>query len=856
MPDRPILIFPTPTATVDRDKRGGGGKKFHKPSRSEQNKRLRGDLKKTADSFKLIGPSSDGADPTQVIVFEVAFEQADGLMRLAEASSKIQGLEWLGEHDIGDQIRAGFGRTESEPTPLRLYAFIANQQAMNRLLALWDQWQKGDRAPNGYAPYWRLFEHLTNLRPWNASDRVDGTGLAEWWKERLAYTNQPIRFEAELWYRSQPEDRKAAEDSVREVINESDGRVLDTCMIEGIRYHGILIECPTDTVQDAFNRMQEQDYVQFLQCEEIRFFRGTGQSLIRQVDVSESDEATLDGTVPIPDGDPLIALLDGLPLTQHRYLEDRLILDDPDDVSTNYPAASRQHGTAMASLITRGDLKANEPPSNRRLYVRPILVPNADPNNPQETFPEDRLFVDVLHAAVRRIVDEDAEDGAVAPTVRIINLSIGNPYQRFLREVSPLARLIDWLSEKYGLLFIVSAGNSTQDICCAEISAQDLQAAERQEAIAHIVAAIQQDRENRLLMAPAESLNALTVGAWHSDASGENQVPHIPDLLRDEDLPSPINPLASGFNRSVKPDIMMAGGRQHYSHRIGTDPAEFSFNPNLKLPGQTVAAPSTASVGLFTSIDSIHSRGTSNAAALTSRLAEAVYDNLQARFTEAGQVPEPRKLTVMTKALLVHGASWDGGRDILEPLMKRDEEAWQHEKRRLASWLGYGLVTPDRCLTSTDQRVLMVGSGSLNADEAHEFEVPIPDNLSGNTSRRRVVTTLAWLSPLNQTHRRYRRASLTLSRSLDVENFIGSSRDVDPNLAQAGTVQHLIYETDSSVTIPDQQTMTIKVNCKPDAGKLETSVDYALAITLEVADPIDIYTPIQQRIEQRVAVQA
>jgi hypothetical protein len=854
MPDRPILIFPNPIAPVDRDKRGGGGRAFHKPSPSDQNQRLRGDLKKTADSFNTIAPSADGTDPSQVIVFEIAFEQADGLMKLADASSKIEGLEWLGEHDIGEQIRSGFGSTGNDPTPLRLYAFMANQQAMNRLLNLWDQWQNGDRAPNGYAPYWRLFEHLTNLRTWNARDRVDGTGLAEWWKERLAYTNEPVRFEAELWFRLQAEDQSAAENSLREVIADAGGGVLDTCRIEGIRYHGVLIECPASTVQDAFDRMQQQDYVQFLQCEDVRFFRGTGQSLIRTVDVSDSDERAPDGVQPIPDGEPLIALLDGLPLTQHSDLDERLILDDPDGVEANYPVAQRQHGTAMASLITRGDLKANESPSSRRLYVRPILVPNDDPNNPRETFPENRLFVDVIHSAIRRIVDEAAEDGAVAPSVRIVNLSIGNPYQPFVREMSPLARLIDWLSEKYGLLFIICAGNQTQNICCAETSAKDVQEAQDTEAITHIMNALNQDRPNRLLMAPAESLNALTVGAWHADASGENQVPHVPDLLRGENLPSPINPLASGFNRSVKPDIMMAGGRQHYSHRIGTDPAEFEINNALRLPGQTVAAP-PATGSLFGNNRRIHCRGTSNAAALTSRLAEAIYGNLEARFIESGQSLDPRKLTVMTKALLVHGASWDSGRELLEPLVTEANGNWQHDRRSLAAWLGYGLVAPDRCLSSTDQRVLMVGSGSLNADEAHEFEVPIPGELSGNTSRRRVITTLAWLSPLNQTHRRYRRASLTLSKSLDVEKFIDGSKDVDPNLAQAGTVQHLIYETDRSVTIPDQRTMKIKVNCKPDAGKLESPVDYALAVTFEVAEAIDIFTPIQQRIQQRVAVQ-
>ena len=48
-------------------------------------------------------------------------------------------------------------------------------------------------------------------------------------------------------------------------------------------------------------------------------------------------------------------------------------------------------------------------------------------------------------------IEREGDEPAVAPSVRIINVSIGNRSQPFDREVSPLARLLDWLSWKYKL---------------------------------------------------------------------------------------------------------------------------------------------------------------------------------------------------------------------------------------------------------------------------------------------------------------------------------------------------------------------------------------------------------------------
>ena len=64
----------------------------------------------------------------------------------------------------------------------------------------------------------------------------------------------------------------------------------------------------------------------------------------------------------------------------------------------------------------------------------------------------DRLLIDTIHRAVLRIKGTEAQDAA-APTVFMINLSMGDIRRPFSGLMSPLARLLDFLADKYGLFF-------------------------------------------------------------------------------------------------------------------------------------------------------------------------------------------------------------------------------------------------------------------------------------------------------------------------------------------------------------------------------------------------------------------
>ena len=127
-------------------------------------------------------------------------------------------------------------------------------------------------------------------------------------------------------------------------------------------------------------------------------------------------------TLGVPSGLPRVALLDGLPLGNHAALAGRLIIDDPDDIASRYTAGQRRHGTAMASLIVRGRIDAGGDPLKRPVYVHPILEPHRVFTD-QEVFSEDTLFIDVLHRALRRVLDRESETAGMTEDVRIMSTS-------------------------------------------------------------------------------------------------------------------------------------------------------------------------------------------------------------------------------------------------------------------------------------------------------------------------------------------------------------------------------------------------------------------------------------------------
>jgi hypothetical protein len=287
-----------------------------------------------------------------------------------------------------------------------------------------------------------------------------------------------------------------------------------------------------------------------------------------------------------------------------------------------------------------------------------------------------------------------------------------------------------------------------------------------------VVRALARDRLQRRLLAPSESLNGLTAGAVHADLGPDSPAGHIIDPLRGARFSSPISSIAGGFRRSIKPDILVAAGRQHYVLNpiaCSNGPAVLQVSETTRL-GQRVAAPGGA--GLPPS-HSTRVCGTSNAAALSTRRAALSYEQiLTLRNEPGGEALTDDFVAVLLKCLLVHGASWNDWRSFTAAALGESDNRSRNTLRACAQFLGYGEPDWVRASVCTDERVIMLGCGQLGAEQAHVFRAPLPAALSAQRVRRRLTVTLAWLTPINTRNRSYRVADVWFDLSLP---FIPSS---------------------------------------------------------------------------------
>ncbi len=808
-----------------------------------------------------------------VVVFETAGED---VAELAKAAQEIDGLEWLAELE-SDEFEAAHGFEDTErPGKLlacRLYAVMSNHSALEDLVRLWNKWHENpsQRAEKNLGPFKSIFAHLLDVRPWSVEDRIRDTGILDAWEEDLGHETGLIRFEVELWSRGAESTQNRAYDQLSAMLTSAGGRCISRCVLPEIAYHGVLAELPAKAVRTTIEQLRAREYTELLRFEEVMFFRPFGQSRIPTgtPDLAGLPFATVAAEVsaPAPGLRPIVALLDGLPLEKHRLLDGRLILDDPDEHALEYEPVNQRHGTAMASLICWGDLNRAEPPLPRSLYVRPIFVPQTLPDGGvDEVTPPGRLIVDLIHQAVRRIKEGDGHEPPTAPDVKVINLSLGNRHQPFVRNLSPLARLLDWLAWKYGLLFIVSVGNQIGKIVL-ETPASKWRSLSEDEVVAQTLKALRNSQAQRRPLSPAEAINAIAVGAMHTDNSQAPERQHRVDLLPGDGLPSRIGTVSLGFQRALVPAILMPGGRQLFTAPFVESAAPASFEPearSVQPPGIRVAAPAREPMQLDRSI---HTRGTSNATALATRQAALIYERLLSlRSDPGGDRWEERHTASLLKTLLVHGASWSRAAAIIDGVFREDilkevgndaQRAWQPLSRLLASFLGYGEVSPERALYCTDRRVTLIGWGTLAAGDAHQFEVPLPEALSGMRVKRRLIVTLGWITPVNFAHRKYRRALLWFDRPQDVFGLSEDREGVNQDIAQRGTVQHQIYTGEKAIPVGENAAAQIQVNCAERAGRLDEEVPYAFAVTLELAQPIlaSIYEQIREKVQARIRLE-
>jgi len=814
MPDYPLLLFSTPTK-ADRDPGHGGGSPVHRPPINRQRLRIAPKLATLNQAFDARRLTLQQIAPTENPELVLVIETIGSVDNFAKAVARVPGLEWLVEADEdGIAPDADFydEKTPEKVLSGRLFMLATNRQALDELLSLWNRYQTDPTATfaRGLAPFRHVLAQLKEIRPWGVSDRV-GDDVRVYWQDRIDEQATTVRFEIEAWYFEASQKNEIARTEIGTRVAALNGQVISRALVPEIGYHGLLVELPAA----ALVSILAGDVPELVLSDRIMYFRPRTQSI---GDIPADGELVPHTAVAAvaQQAPPVVALLDGLPLQNHSLLAGRIVVDDPDGWEAGYEAKDRVHGTAMASLILHGELDGPAHPSSRPIYVRPVLRPD-----PTDTFharrrehtPDNVLLVDLIHRAVKRICE--GEDGAVAaaPAVRVINISIGDESRIFDRAISPWARLLDWLSFKYGVLFVVSAGNDLTPLQLA-IAQGTIGGAAPDVRRNLALDALTANSVERRLLAPAESVNALTVGARSVDLAEAPSIADRFDLFDEESL-SPISRVGHGFRSAIKPDVLMAGGRVLYRETLGGNPAVTVREAvtAAAAPGHKVAFPPMP--GDAPNLTA-YCRGTSNAAALASRAAADAFEVLEAlRVQSPNDLPADRD-GVMLKALVAHGASWGSlAGNILA--RRPDLTDWRQQKDFVTRWIGYGAVDVKRALECAAERATLIGTGSVMADEALVFSVPLPPSLAGKALFRRLTFTLAWFSPVNTTHRAYRRAKLWVTPP-QTELAVKRTNSVYDKAAQRGTLQHEVLEGEDALAFVDGQKIECKVNCSADAG--------------------------------------
>ena len=564
MPERPLVLFAAPTV-ADKERRYGGASKYFIPSHSRQVSRLTPQfnvLQNTINSGNLYFTNyATGVDPEYTLVFETVGDPRDFYKAVNKLKEEYPTVEWLMElSDSNLNNSEDFyvmnnqaARDDSKKLTTKLFCIMTNQAALKEIISLWNHYKADEnfKFPKGMAGFKQLFRTLYDVHKWGIQERLDDTGLIEVWEEDLQDTSlDRVKVQIELFFRSSFSKRQEVESNIKNIVIQTGGEIISCSVIPEIEYHAILATIPRVYAQKIINREE----IALVIAEPIMFLKPCVQIVFSNDNNNFSDSNSFSVPTNVIE-EPIIALFDGVPQANHPLLEGMLIVDDPDGFESFYEVRERVHGTAMASLILRGQDMSTIEDEIRKVYVRPIMKPETWNNKVTEYIPDDFLLVDKIHEAVRRLFEP--ETGQVASNVRIINLSIGIRYREFYNIISPLARLLDWLSYKYRVLFIVSAGNHPEAIDTG-LDFSDFKKLSDEDKDAIIIKFIDQDIRNRRLLSPAESMNALTVGATFSDNNDENPIGPLAKLCSDN-IPAVYGSFGSGINNAIKPDIFFTG---------------------------------------------------------------------------------------------------------------------------------------------------------------------------------------------------------------------------------------------------------------------------------------------------------
>lgn len=861
MTDRPILRFLEPTDAARRKRKPSGRKKPATPGRARQGQRLGSVFQRLQTAYEMETPGVElradplGIAPERALVFETAAPIQDFSKAAREA-----GLEVLAEIELDDLADAdgAFAPEEGdERVQPVLYATMPSDDALQRLLRYWRAYQRGDVAPTGLTPWWNLFDLLHALRTWGPDDRFTLNARAEILDRLPPDDDEEVFLELEIWPSIRDDQRNVWREEAEAKVIELGGRIVDRAAIagDGFVYAALLVALATGQVRAMIDNPFEIDGIASI--EGLQFI--LPQTIAQGAPTDGEDIAEAGAPAGLAPFDPelpaRVVLIDGVPAAAHPALDGGVVIEDVHDLVGRSQVNKRYHASAMASLILRGDLEADGGPLwDSRLISIPVLI---DGDNGSVS-PNDRLFVDILHVALTRAF---VGENRLAPDAFVVNISIGVRHMQFANRISALARLMDWWAWKAGVLFVVSAGNMSEELNIAGVDAisfENASIADRQKLVRDALAS---QAFERSLLAPAECLNAVTVGAISHDHAPQ-VAPPLAGVLRIENdgetLPQITSAVGLGPLKAIKPDLLTSGG----AHEVRAVPRGDDSSLRVVAQGQRTGLVTAAPMGGTT-----RSSGTSDATALATRsILQAAAALVQDGGPYAGQEMPRRDLALLTRALAVNAANWpqDTRNFYDDALARRGASKYAAAKMDVARYFGHGALDPARMVDCPGHGVTFVGLGDIRKDGGKVFEVFLPPSLAGQKLPRSMRVTLAWFSPVDPVRASYRLAKLTAIASAAGEaekdggwglNLKGDGPDT--NMVARGTVwsQRLVANQKHAPKYGGNAFIPIRVQCQEASSRAlspDDDIRFAIAVSLEVEAEVEF--DVREEVRQAIQV--
>lgn len=800
-------------------------------------------IEKTVDAWienPLVETDPRAVIPERALVFELI-----GSIEKFENAAASLGFEWLCSERVANGTDANWSQQsddeeaveadaedEDEISAASLYLTMPSESGLKSLITHWKKYNDGAPAfSESEKAWWALFGYLKEIRPWSAKDRIDPL-VAEYLKYLIENRpDEPVIVELDLWFRSTNAERETALHILKELIASEKAEVLDEVIIQEIKYHAVLVRVPAGIAKKIAHRTG-------------RIANANGVMSIRPQSVGtelpEFTPVTVAATeIQKPGDKPCIgAIIDGYPIEGHQLLNGRLIVIEKDITALDAPVGARFHGTAMASLVLHGDVNASGVPQSRKLAIVPVLTQVGT----REGIPAHLLPVGVIHRAIEALVS-GTTDGEVEPgRIVVINHSICNSIVPFSGRPSPWAALLDYYAHAHNMLFVISAGNITSGMLLQSPHDEvtDFLADDPLTRTVALMQAVQKSRHFRNLLTPAESINGLTVGSLHIDLSGPIPAPHY-DPYPDDEMIALYSAAGPGINRSIKPDLVEAGGRSIGSLYDGADGPAISAR-SIASTGQRTAVPDMYTAG----VDQTGlSNGTSNAAALVTRTALQLADVVEPIYEEESEVwIDRRTRAVILKALVAHSCRWGEVAASLDKVFSPDGTRKRGKRAAAITTLfGYGRSDPARVASGNENRITLLADDEIEHEQLHEYRIPVPTAILRSREIRRIVITLAWSSPVSVDYADYRGVGLALVNREGKSGIWDKVKRTSSTLFQPdsyavarGTLTHVILEGNSRTTFNDENGLFIGVQARAPRKEFQknVTVPYALAVTIEL----------------------